>query len=79
MDLDDVAVGKRRVDACFGEQHLHEALVLHQVGEDALYRDVLFEPFGTDDTALEDLGHATDGDRLEQLVLAELHEAEHAA
>ena len=74
VDLDDVAVRERRVDARLGQQHLDEALVLREVGEDALDRDELLEAFGRDDTAFEDLGHAAHGDLLEELVLAELHE-----
>ena len=73
VDLDDVAVRERRVDARLGEQHLDEALVLREVGQDALDGDELLEAFGGDDAAFEDLGHAAHGDQLEELVLAELH------
>ena len=73
VDLDDVAVRERRVDARLGEQHLHEALVLREVGEDALDRDAFLEALRRDDASLENLGHPAHGDLLEQLVLAELH------
>ena len=46
VDLDDVAVRERGVDARLGQQHLDEALVLREVGEDALDRDELLEAFG---------------------------------
>ncbi len=78
VNLDDVAVRERRVDARLGQQHLDEALVLREVGEDALDRDELLESLRGDDAALEHLGHAADGDRLEELVLAKLHEAQDA-
>ena len=79
VDLDDVAVRQRGVDARLGEQHLHEALVLREVGEDALDRDVFLEAFRRDDPSLEHLGHPADGDLLEQLVLAELHRGQLAS
>ena len=74
VDLDDVAVRERRVDARLGQQHLDEALVLREIGQDAFDRDELLETFGGDDAAFEDLGHAAHGDLLQELVLAELHE-----
>ena len=73
VNLHDVAVRERRVDARLGEQHLDEALVLREVREDPLDGDELLEAFGRDDAAFEDLGHAAHGDQLEQLVLAEFH------
>ena len=76
VDLHDVAVRERRVDARLGQQHGHEPLVGDQVGLDALDRHQLLEALGADDAALVHLGHAADGDAFEQLVLAELHWAE---
>ena len=43
VDLDDVAVRERRVDARLGEQHVDEALVRGEVREDALDGDELLE------------------------------------
>ena len=75
VDLDDVPVRERRVNARLGQQHLDEAFVLREVGKDALDRDELLEALGRDDTAFENLGHTAHGDQLEELVLAELHGA----
>ena len=75
VNLDDVAVRERRVDARLGQQHLDEPLVLREVREDPLDGDELLESFRADDAALEYLGHAAHGDQLEELVLAELHAA----
>ena len=73
VDLDDVAVRERRVDARLGQQHLDEAVVLREVGKDPFDRDELLEAFSGNDAALEDLGHAAHGDLLQELVLAKLH------
>ena len=73
VNLDDVAMGERRVDARLGQQHLDEPLVLREVREDPLDGDELFESFRGDDAAFEYLGHAAHGDQLEELVLAKLH------
>ena len=75
VDLHDVAVGERRMDARLGQQHRDEPLVLREVGEDSLDGDELLESFRAHDTAVVDLGHAAHGDQLEQLILAELHAA----
>ena len=74
VNLDDVAMGERRMDARFREQHVHEAIVGGQVRQDPLDGDELLEALRADHAPLEHLGHAADGDWLEQLVLAEFHE-----
>jgi hypothetical protein len=61
VDLDDVPVGQRGVDARLGHQHAGEAGVTSVGGEDALDGDRLLEALVPHGAAAIDLRHAANG------------------
>ena len=66
--LDDVRVGEAGHHLGLVDEHVHELLVVGEVGQDALDRDDLLEPFHARALGPEHLGHAADGHPLEQAV-----------
>ncbi len=64
------AVGVVEVEADLGlvQEHAHEALVLGEVGQDALDRDELLEALQATGVGLEDLGHASRVDAFKDVV-----------
>ena len=70
MDLNDVLVRQRGVDARLDLQHLHESHVLGEAGQDALDDDQLLEAFLAAGAAEVQLGHGADGKTLEELVVS---------
>jgi hypothetical protein len=71
VNLHDVLVRQRRVDARLGLQHLHEARVVGQARQHTLDDDHLFEAFFAARTPEKQLGHGAHGEALEQLVVAQ--------
>ncbi len=71
VDLHDVLVRQRGVDARLDLQHLHEAHVLGQPGQHALDDHQLLEALLATRAAEVELGHRADREALEQLVMAE--------
>ena len=78
-DLDDVAMLEEGEDLGLCDQELDEALVLREVGKDALDRNGLLEAAGGHGLAAEDFRHAADADTVEQLVTRHVEAFYHAA
>jgi hypothetical protein len=76
-DLTDVGVRELAGDLGFIDEHLDEVLVLPHRGEDPLDGDDLLEALDAVALGLEDLGHATDADAIEEQVLAERDRLSH--
>ena len=68
--LHDVRVRERDRDLRLVDEHLDEARVLAELGQDALDDEDLLEALDAVRLGLEDLGHAAASELLEQLVLA---------
>ncbi len=71
-DLHDLRMRQLRRQLGLVDEHRHEGLVRSEVGQDPLDDDDLLEAVRRDDLRAEDLGHATDGQPLQQRVAAEL-------
>ena len=61
-----------RGDPRLVDEHLDERLIAGEVRQDLLDRDELLEPELTDQLRLEQLGHATDREPIEDLVPPDL-------
>ena len=70
-DLHDVRVGEAGHHLGLVHEHVHELLVVGEVGQDALDRQGLLEARDAAALGLEHLGHAPDRDPVEELVGAE--------
>jgi hypothetical protein len=70
-DLRDVAVRERRHDARLIGEQAHELGLGGEDRQHALERDRLLEPLGPSHDGPVHLGHAADGDPVEEQVLAE--------
>ncbi len=70
--MDDVVVLELRGELRLVDEHGDEVGVVGEVRQDLLDRDRLLEALDAPHARLPDLGHAADGDPLEQRVLAEL-------
>ena len=70
-DLGDVRVVQLNRDLRLVDEHLDELFVLRDVRQDALDRDEPFEALDAVGLGAKDLGHTSDVDALEQVVLAE--------
>ena len=68
-DLDDVRVVEARGEPRLVEEHLDELLVLREVRQHALDRDVLLEPLNADRFAEIHLGHAARFQSLDDAIL----------
>ena len=73
VNLHDVLVRQRSVNARLGEQHANEALVGSQMRQDALDGHRLLEALFAKGSAHIQLGHIADGEAVEELVLSESH------
>jgi hypothetical protein len=71
VDLNDVRVIQLRGQLRLVQEHLHEARLLRQVRPNALDDDRLLEALEARLAGEEDLGHAADGDAVDQGVFAE--------
>ena len=67
-DLDDVRMGEAGHHLGLVDEHVHELLVVGQVGQDALDRHHLLEPLDAGALGPEHLRHPADRDTLEQAV-----------
>ena len=72
-DLDDVRVVEARGELGLLDEHPRELGIVRQVRQDALHHEHALETGRTLDPSLEDVGHSTAADPLEQRVLAELN------
>ena len=71
VNLHDVLVRQRSVDARLGEQHVNEAFIGGQMRQNALDGHRLFEAFFAIGSAQVQLGHVAHGEAVEKLVVSE--------
>ena len=67
-DLDDVRMGEAGDHLGLVDEHVHEFLVVREVGQDPLHRHDLLEPLDPAALGAEDLGHPAHRHALEQAI-----------
>ena len=71
MDLDDVGVSQGDRHLGLGDEPALELRIGREVGENPFDRQDFLEAVGAEGLGAEDLGHAADGQPLDQLIAVE--------